>query len=244
TLKFPEFNQSMKDFYGKKYLDIPYKDFKKKAIEVILSKLLKNYAISQNIHKNKRFIIKWQSAQTNIEDKNNSRIVEYMINHEIRKDAQMTKFELKSYYIKHRHEYQKPTLYKLRKLIFSDEQRAKQIYKHYKLGKPIEQLTRKYSEEKYSEVTSGVTNYLSSKEIGKHFDKISNINIGDVLEPLSENDKYVIYQLMDKQIGATPSFNTIEEDIKKGLFKEKIEDWIDAKIELKNWDIKKYYDKL
>lgn len=244
SLTFGEFHDAMQNLYGKNYAMTDFITFKENSRNLIISKVIFHYAIEEEIHKNKRFVIKWKAMQTQIEDINNSRIVEYIIDNNIREDKSLSTNELKAYYIKHRHEYQKPTLYKLRKLVFKKKNKADEVFQKYQSGESIDRLAKRYSEEKYAKITAGIMPYITEDKLNGNGYILKKINIGEVYPPVKDGKNYIIYELIDKQIGAIPSFNVIGSDIEKGLFKEKIEEWITEKIELEKYKIEKYYDEL
>ncbi len=242
---FREMYTILKDIDNIVYLqDLSYDKFVERVYSIGLQHVTEKEAAEYKIHKNPDFISNWRSTKRKLIQRQNEKIINFVLNEIIADDLKITDEEILRTYNENTEDYQMPSLFKLQKIVVDDVETAEKVKLMLKKGISFTDAALKYSVEPGVRHTNGITPYLTKTILKSHYYTLENYQINEVLPPIFDEGKYFIYKILDVQEGALQEFSKVKEQVRMQLIVRKLDVWLESIRKKYDIQVTKYYKEI
>ena len=235
----------LKDIDNIVYLqDLSFNEFVERVYSIGLQHVTEKEAAKYKIHKDPDFISKWRNTRNKLVQRQNEKIINYVLEEIIADDLKITDEEIRRNYEENKEDYQLPSLFKLQKIVVNDVETAEKVKTMLKKGISFSDAAVKYSTEPGVRHTKGITPYLTKTILKSHYYTLENYQINEVLPPIFDEGKYFIYKILDVQQGAMQEYAKVKEQVRMQLIVRKLDAWLESIKKQYNIQVTKYYKEI
>ncbi len=210
------------------------------AMQIAMEDLKVQYARDIHIDNTLRFNLEWNKRQAELDIARGGKLIAYIEDREMR----ISDREILAKYEENPQKYRRSDIFKLQKIILADSDTAKDVFRKLQAGLNFSQAVATYSLEDNKGYTKGISPPMNREFLKETYDTIAPFSEGDIVPPVPQDDRYVIYKILERVPGAQLTFSQVKEPIRKQILKDKWEHWFEQLQTDHDIKVEKYYEKL